>query len=622
MNAYIKNQYNQYLIQYLQEILGIEIKGDKQTFSCPVCKEEQAQLYPNNVTKFYCNDPKCSFKKGDIFDLVKTLKNPKFSDEDVASYLSHKYKIEIKDDIDDIFKMYVKQGFCLFPTGTGDKRPVSGFMWEEKEHKDPKIWKEWLDRGYGLAIRLGEVSGVIAIDIDSDVTYEKMKDKLGEDTLIQETKRGRHWIFKYDKDFDIITHKNFRHNKKTPYDMELRGNHAYTVIAPTSVEGEIRKWNNKPIKKMPEELKKFFLDLIGDDTKSVDDTIQESIDNNSFTEGIKGLDGVCNDTFITYGGILRKKCTDDQVSWALYHFNAMLENPMAKKDMSGILRQLKKYRTYDKQELASDVLKRLEIIKEGTAYQIAMSLKRETKDIEDVLKHLEDDNKVMALRGRKYQVLTKAEWVADKAKMGVPIDFRMPYFHDYARFNQGGLLIIGSPTGRGKSHITGNFIKQLWAQKRVTHLIDTEADGGIARICHHLKIPDEAYLVPKHNVKHPTEVELVDNAITVIDWLKPKDGDFTQTENTYDHFAQQLRIHKGFLIVMTQIRTTDNKFFAPDQVASFGSLVCKYLWGNNGVDCENTYFLTSKIRDSKTGRQIMTLPTHYENDTKIIEGRK
>ncbi|KKM68305.1 hypothetical protein LCGC14_1462160, partial [marine sediment metagenome] len=579
-------------------------------------------MYPNNPTKFYCNHPECSFKKGDIFDLIKAVKNPKFTDEDVASDLSHKYKITVKDDIDDIFKMYVKNSWCLFPTGAGSKRPVDGFMWEEKEHKDPKIWKEWIDRGYGVALRGGEVSNTIEIDIDSDTTYEKMKDKLGEDTLIQITKRGRHWIFKYDKAFDIITHKNFRHHKKTPYDMELRGNHAYVVIAPTSVEGEGRKWNNKPIKKMPKELKKFFLDLIGTDTKSVDDTIQEAIDKNEFVEGIKGLDNCCNDTFITYGGILRKKMTDENVAYALRHFNAMLENPMDKKSMGGILRQLQKYRTYDKQELADIVLKRLEIIKEGTAFQIAGTLKREQKDIEDVLKHLEDDNKVIALRGRKYQVLQRVEWVSEKPHLGVPIDFRMPFFHDYARFNQGGMLVIGSPTGRGKSHIAGNFIKQLWEQKCVTHLLNTEADSCIGKITDVLKIPDEAYLVPKKDVKHPMDIELVDKAITLIDWLRMKDGDFTQTENTFEHFAQQLRIHKGFLIILAQIRTSDNKFFAPDQIGNFAALMAKYLWGNNGADCENTYLLTNKIRDSKTGRQIITIPTFYHANTKIIEVRK
>jgi len=619
MNLYLKNQYNQYLIQYLQEILSIKIKDDKQTFSCPVCKEEQAQIYPNNITNFYCNHPECSFKKGDIFDLIKAVKNPKFTDEDVASYLSHKYKFTVKDDIDDLLKMYEKNKFTLFPLEPASKNPQSGFMWTDKLYTDAKIWKEWVDRGYGLGLRLGKVSMTIAIDVDDDKTYEKMKEMLGEDTLIQVTKRGKHWIFTYDEDFNKIMHVNFR-NKG--YDMEIRVNNAYIAIAPTSAEGELRKWNNKKIQKMPKELKDFLLSLIDKDTKNVEEEIQEAIDKSDLGEGIKGLDGCCNDTFIKMGGILRKKASIEVTKYALSVFNNALDNPMDKKSISGIMRQIDKYQTYDKQELANEVLKRLEIIQEATAFQIAGTLKREQKDVEDVLKYLSDENKITSLSGRKYKVLENVEWTTEKGNMGVPLDFRCPFFHEYARFNKGALIIIGSPTGRGKTHITGNIIKQLWEQKIVTHLINTEADSNIGAITHHLKIPDEAYLVPKKNVNHPTDIELKDNAITVVDWLKMKDGDFAKTDNNFEHFSNQLKKHSGFMIIITQIRTKNNEWFAPDQIKNYASLSAKYIWGNGGMDGENTYFLTDKIRDSKSSQQYITIPTFFNKDTKILEIRK
>ena len=60
MNPYIKAQYNQHLIKYLNQLLNIEIKNDKKAFVCPICqKEESALIYPNNVTKFYCLNPIC-----------------------------------------------------------------------------------------------------------------------------------------------------------------------------------------------------------------------------------------------------------------------------------------------------------------------------------------------------------------------------------------------------------------------------------------------------------------------------------------------------------------------------------------------------------------------------------
>ena len=274
MNLYIKTQYNQHLISYLNQLLNIQIKNDKKAFICPICKkEESALIYPNNITKFYCVDSvECGFK-GDIFDLIKKVKNPKFKDEDVADYLTHKFKIKVKDDINELLKLYDKNKFTLFPIQQGqeiskeNKRPVPGFMWTEKLYTDPVIWKDWIDRGYGLALRLGEVSNTIAIDVDDDETYKKMKDLLGDDTLIQITKRGKHWIFIYDEAFAKIMHVNFR-NKG--YDMEIRVNNAYIAIAPTSADGEVRKWNNKKILKMPKELKQFLLDLIDKDTKIVE----------------------------------------------------------------------------------------------------------------------------------------------------------------------------------------------------------------------------------------------------------------------------------------------------------------------------------------------------------------
>lgn len=621
MNLYIKNQYNQYLIQYLQELLDIQIKDDKKEFLCPICKKEQSALiYPNNVTKFYCLSPECGFK-GDIFDLVKKTKNPKFSDEDVSEYLKHKYKVVIKDDVDDLIALYEKNHFALFPLEPESKNPQKGFMWTEKIYRDSKIWKDWVDRGYGLGLRLGKVSNTVAIDIDSDETYEKMKDMLGEDTLIQITKRGRHWLFLYDEDFDNIMHVNLR---SKGYDMEIRANNAYIAIAPTSAEGELRKWNSKKIQPMPKKLKEFFLGLVDKNTKNVEEEIQDAINQNELglKNGLKGLDGECNDTFIKLGGILRKKLNIDQTKYTLNYFNQLLASPMDKKTLNGMFYQLDRYQTYDKKELASEVLKRLEIIKEGTAFQIAGSLKKEQKDIEDVLKHLEDNNKVISLKGRKYQVLETVEWTTEKSDMSIPVDFRVPYFHDYGYFDWGNMVIIGGASGTGKTHLTGNIIKQLADQGVKPYLINTEAGSKIGKITQRLGVPDEMYYVPKKLVKHPMDIELVDNAVTIIDWLKVKDGDYAKTDMTYEHFHNQLKLHKGFLIILTQIRKSDNKFFAPDQVQFYGACVAKYLFGNNGQDAENTLFQIEKLRDSKTGQQYITIPTYFNKDTKVLEVRK
>jgi len=127
--------------------------------------------------------------------------------------------------------------------------------------------------------------------------------------------------------------------------------------------------------------------------------------------------------------------------------------------------------------------------------------------------------------------------------------------------------------------------------------------------------------VPKKIVKHPSDIELVDNAVTIIDWLKPKDGDFAKTDNTFEHLHNQLKKHKGFLIVFTQIRTSNKEFFAPDQVKNYGALVARYLFGNGGKDSENTYFKTEKIRDSRNGQQYLEIPMYFDKDKKTLEKR-
>lgn len=626
INNYQKSQYRQYLTEYLDKQFGIVIKNSKNQFDCPVCKQEEtAVIYPNNTTKFYCSHPECNFK-GDIFDLIRKTKKAKLSDNDIVDFLDHKLNIKIKEDINDILKFYEKNNFCLFPLESDSKDPKYGFMWKEKNYTNIKVWKDWIDRGYGLGLRLGkEGSKLIAIDVDDDKTYKKLKDILGEDTLIQTTKRGRHWLFLYEETFDSINHSNLR-NKG--YEMEVRANNAYIAVAPTSANGEIREWNYKKIQKMPDKLKGFLLNLVDQNSKSVEEEIQNDIDKNQFGlgKGLSGLDGECNDFFIRFGGVMRKKMDISNTEYVLANLNKALAEPMDQKSLKSMFYQLRKYKTYDKEELADEVLQRLKIIKEGTAFQIAGSLKKEQKDVEDVLKYLEDQGKIMDSGNRKYQAVNMVEWGEPESDVNRPVDFEVPYFHDYNYFDWGEMVIIGGATGTGKTHLVGNIIKKLVDQGITPHLINTEPSSKILKVTDKLGVSKSKFRIPTENgkpkaIRHPMEVELKDNAVTIVDWLKPKEGNWAEMENTFDHFRHQLEKHKGFLFIMTQIRKSNYQFFAPDLVEFYGSCVAKYLFGNGGKDSVNTEFQITKLRDSKTGLQYLTIPTIYDNDTKTLELR-
>jgi len=624
MNISNKGQIKTYLLDYFKsENPNLKFVGDKDLFCCPICQKSEptANFYPKNKNKIHCFNPVCNFT-GDIFDLVrKTKKN--FSDSDdneIGTYLIHKLKIKIKNEIDDLIQLYKDADFALIPLIGGHSDPKMNKIpikeakeWEKSCHKNPVIWKDWIERGYNIGLNLGKVSNVIAIDIDSDDTYEKLKDMLG-DTLIQTTKRGHHFLYNYDSDFDNVNHANLR---SQGYEMELRANNAYIVIAPSSVEGEVREWNNQKMINMPKELKEFLIPLLNSsNNKSQNDKIQEAIDKGELNikDGLRGLDGNCNDTFIKLGGILRKKLTIENTKWALNTFNKALNEPMDNKVINGMINQLQKYKTYDKQELAKIVLERLDIIKEGTAYQISSSLRYEQKDIEEVLKYLEDENKIVDTGNRKYKKLQEVEWEQDFTDLGVPVDFEVPYFHSYASLDKGNMILIGAKTGGGKTHITGNIIKKLVDQNIHPYLISTEAGSKIGKVCKYLgiNIGDFSF----KTVDHPTDIELKDNVVTIIDWLKPKHGDYAKTESTFEHFNHQLQKHSGFLIILVQLRQT-GEFFAIDQISNYSALTAKYCYDE--TDNENTYFQTTKIRDSRTGLQYITIPTKFDPETKLLE---
>ncbi|MDP2672859.1 MAG: bifunctional DNA primase/polymerase [Nanoarchaeota archaeon] len=163
MNPYKKNQIKQYLTKYLNKQFGIEIKNSKNKFGCPICKsEETAVIYPNNITKYHCYHPKCNFK-GDIFDLIRKTKNPKMTDEDIADFLNQKLEITIQDELKDIFDMYVKNGFCLFPIAKGTKIPTIK-EWQNSEHKNPDEWMEWINENQDLGLNIGK-SNICIVDI-------------------------------------------------------------------------------------------------------------------------------------------------------------------------------------------------------------------------------------------------------------------------------------------------------------------------------------------------------------------------------------------------------------------------------------------------------------------------
>lgn len=633
MDQRTKKLVKSYLIDYLK-LMNPDFKINKKGFfKCPLDHEHQnpnagtcCHIYPPNSNKLYCLDPSHG-NLGNIFDIARKLE-PSLSDmeeDDLADYLIKVLDIKTDDRINKLLSVYSEAGFglfCLQPQGQGkvSKAPVSGMSWKDNISYSIDEWKHWLDNNLGLGLSLGPQSKVVAIDIDSQDTLEKMKPIMGE-TMTQTTKRGLHFLYVYESIFDNINHQNLR-NKG--YEMELRANNSYIVVAPTSVEGEKREWNDKPPIAMPKELKEFIFNLIDKQENKEEKQINTDLSKVS----LSGLDGCCNDTFVKIGGALRKRLPLEQTEYALNVFNQLLQDPLPIRDIKAMMRELKRYSFYDKEKVAKEVLDHLKIIEQGTSRDLKDSLKYEKKDIEEVLNYLVNEGKIIK-SGTRYRPLNKVEWETNFMSVAKPLGVKVPYFEKYARFNEGSMIVLGAATGEGKTSCACNFLRQFIEQGITPYYICTEAGSGFGEITASLGIKEGDYFFKITN--DPTSVELEDNAVTILDWLKPKNSEYAKTDSMYEELNDQLIKHKGLLIVFSQLRKEGDRggeFFAPDMISHFASLVAKYRhrmitdnFGNKILDAENTFWKTEKIRHSKVSTQYVTIPTFFDRSTNVLSPR-
>lgn len=620
-----KTIYQNSIIDYLKKYTKNDKIKDGKMFKCILCNDEgdTAQVFQNI---YKCLHPDCHFS-GDIFDLIKKV-NPSFKDytlDEIGEYLSCYLKIDINKDTDILLSKYEMSKFYLFPLKPSNpnkpsegKEPVSGFKWTTDASNNKEVWKNWIDRGFGLGLKLGKDSNVVAIDIDSDETFEKIKDLLPE-TLQQQTSRGKHYVFSYEECYDGVNHANLRTNG---LDMELRANNAYIAIAPTSTQGEVRTWNNQKIIKMPDNLKKFVFDNINNlnKNKNNDDLIQDAINKNDLgKDKLSGLDGCRNDTFVKFGGALRKKLNIEQTEYTLNLFNSMLEKQVPQKEIKGMVGQLAKYKLYDKEELCKNVLDRLTVIKECTAFQLSKTMAVPQIEVEDVLNHLEVEGKLSSYKGR-FRKIEELEWKEDFDDDGIPVNFEVPFFNEYAYFNWQDLVILGSKTGGGKTSLTANIIKSLVKQGIKPYLINTESGSRFGKYTNKLGLKSGDFFYT--NVKTTKGIEFPDNAVVILDWLKAEGSDFAKISETYGALKEQIKKHNCFLFCMEQLRKDNGKFIAENLHDWYASFVATYVYGNNGVDNINTMFVTKKIRDSKKMTQSIVIPTTFDINTWEIKLKK
>lgn len=639
------------LLDYLKlKKIKLKKNGKVYTFECPFC-HQTATTIPCNKHEANCMSG-CN-KYYNVLDFARKLDNLEDKeDKDVYQFLKSLMKLDVTtskelENILDYLKFYEKNGFDLVPIMRNKKRPIEK-DWVNKSHKDRIEWQDWLDNDLNIGVKTGIRSNITILDFDVltkkekdeynttndetkrqeflklrkerlDKIFTKYKDILN-DTLRQDSIGGCHLIYKYEPNLP----KTGLQLDNIKIDLENDG--GQVVLYPSIVKGKKRKIVKiTTINKMSSGLKELLKKKVKTVTKTDSEEIREAIKEENFKINPKdfqlkndNLEGCCNNSFIKLGGILRKQLNIKETSYALHVLNKhLLADPMPTKDIQAMLREINKYQIFDEEELAEKILEYLNDIEEASRNEIANAIVgtnrgEDKKRIDKTLTYLAREGKIYKDK-TKYAIRKTIDWKTNLINVGVPIDYKMPYFYDIMNFNKGDLVLIGSRNSVGKTHIAINIVKQLVEQGINPYYVSLETGSRWAQIALKLGLKEGDFRW--YETAKPTEIELHPNSFTVIDWLCPQN--YAEVDKLLQHFADKIQNKSGNLIIFMQLRD-NNEWLAKDLVKQFPALVSRYIYDNED-DGEYGYFYIDKLRDSKTKQKFAKIPCQYDWETKILK---
>ena len=640
-----------HLFDYLN-LKGIKVKKALKVFDCPFCGQKTAIVIPNAHT-INCHTCKPKVKLGRFYNLIDVARKLDFGekqpekDEEILQHLKDILKIKVmtktdENNIEKYLDYYVKNEFDLVPcavicpfckgkgymkdkkkckkckgTGNYGKNPIEN-EWTTKNHKDKNEWQNWIANGLNIGIKTGDKSNITVIDVDQKPIPEAIKKLMG-NTLMQETPKGYHLFYKYDKDFPKT--------RIDEYKIDIENDLGQVIIYPSKTNNIQRKIKNLvPIIQIPKEFKELLMSKITVPRQTHSENIREAIktedfkiDPTKFTLKNNQLEGSCNTEFIKLGGILRKQLNSNQTGYVLNVLNKhMLENPMQPRAIQSMIRELDKYSSFDEKELAHQVLEHLKETDEMSRNEMAMTIVgtnrgEDKKRIDKALQYLVKEGYIRK-RGAKYIIKKKANWKTSLINVGIPIDFKMPYFDDVMNFNWGDLILIGSGNARGKTHISMNIIKQLVEQGLEPYYLSLESGSRFIKIAQQLGMVEPQ--LKYDEVADATGIELESNkAITIIDWVCP--NSYAEVDKLLMHFTKQLQKTKGIAIIFMQLRD-NNEWLAKDLVKQFPSFACRYIYDNTDSG-EYGRFEIDKAREPKIKAYNKQLPCLYNWETKELK---
>jgi len=590
---------------------------------CPYCNAEPftANIIPNtNTIKCLpCN------KTYNIIDISRDFdydeKNFDGDIDVVLQDLKEMLKIDVvtkKDEIDTETHLdfYVKQGFDLVPIVKGKKIPAEK-DWTNKSHKGKGEWIHWINNGLNLGVKTGKKSNILILDIDQKPIPELLKKLLG-NTLSQESTKGFHYFYKFDEEIPKT--------RIDEYKLDIEAEGGQVVIYPSTIGGIQRKMGELiPIIALPPELKKFLKSKVTVARKTNSEQIREDIVTESFNLGLE-LEGSRNSSLVKLGGIIRKELNQKQTEHVLYTINRhIFKRPLPPKEVRAMANELEKYSIFDEQELAHKIIKYLrEIDSFSSKNDIELAVtggftSGEAKQrINKTLSYLIKEHKIIQ-KGKSYKLIKSMEWQDTLINTGVPLDFKVPYFHNIAHLNKEDLIIIGSQNKYGKSTVAMNIVKRIVDQKIKPYYAYNESGGRFSKTALKLGMKDGDF----HHVfiSDPEEIILEDNSITIFDWVKP--SDFSQTATLFNSLVEKVKKSKGFLICFVQLKNQKdqkNGFFAQNMIGQFPALLCRYLYVDEN-DGTHTKFQIDAVRDPKllNGKKTFDIPCQYNFNTREVK---
>jgi hypothetical protein len=608
------------LFEYLQEKLPGFAKTKQSgsyMFTCPnisnhkYAKEPSATVI-NGTDKLNCL--RCGWK-GTFYDCVRLIEpdKAKLSDGQITEYLINSLHVDMYKELE-VFKSY---GWALVPIAKNSKRPIEN-DWTNITHYEKADWMKWLNNGFNLGVRTGEVSKITVIDVDNkgevpdrEAILQELKD-IG--TLEQNTANGgKHYIFKYDAEIPQVVDMG-------GLKIDTRNEGGQILIQPSHLDAKNYIFVNlgTTIKEIPVELKTKLLELCGSISKP------KAIEVNVPSVSLETSEGVAqvkegegrNNLLLQLGGALINKADEPTVAYTLQLINKTFFKPeLPQFEIQAMIKSLTKYKSSNENTEEQAIYEYMKLMQTDISAKDIMDSLKFTRAIADkyLSKFVKDGKAIRLARGR-YKYREKVEWADKFVKLGNYIDYKLPYFNSIANFASGDILLLGGKTSNGKTTVALNIIKQIVAQGIKPFYIYSESGSRCGEISETLGLAEGCFYHSFH--ANPLSIEIEPNSFTVLDWLLISEKENTDT--VFKFFAEEMQRKGGILIIMMQLK--DNyDYFAPNLVCQFPSVAARYLFDDETG--KYGHWQVDKIRDPKGNYRNYLIPCEYDFEKKTLTAK-